>query len=113
MLDARLVLYRTFLTLEYRVRKLAKQDPVCQRLMTAPGVGPITALTFKAGVDDPTRFKHSRTVAANAMMTRSSQWSPLKTWGMKLAKTRGHKRAVIADARKLAFILHRLWIDDT
>ena len=148
MLDARLVLYRTFLTLENRVRNLAKQDRICQRLMTAPGVGPITALTFKAGVDDPTRFKRSRTVpahfgltprrfqsgeidfeghisragdanvratlyvAANSMMTRSSQWSPLKAWGMKLAKTRGHKRAVIAVARKLAVILHRMWIDD-
>ena len=149
MLDARLVLYRTFLTLENRVRNLAKQDPICQKLMTAPGVGPITALTFKAGVDDPTRFKRSRTVAAhfgltprrfqsgeidfdghisragdanvrstlyvaaNSMMTRSSQWSPLKAWGMKLAKSRGHKRAVIAVARKLAVILHRMWIDDT
>ena len=149
MLDAPLVLYRTFLTLENRVRNLAKQDRICQRLMTAPGVGPITALTFKAGVDDPTRFKRSRTVpahfgltprrfqsgeidfdghisragdanvratlyvAANSMMTRSSQWSPLKAWGMKLAKTRGHKRAVIAVARKLAVILHRMWIDDS
>src|SRR5210317_364585 len=149
MLDARLVLYRTFLTLENRVRNLAKQDRICQRLMTAPGVGPITALTFKAGVDDPTRFRRSRTVpahfgltprryqsgeidfdghisragdanvratlyvAANSMMTRSSQWSPLKAWGMKLAKTRGHKRAVIAVARKLAVILHRMWIDDS
>lgn len=148
MLDARLVLYRTFLTLENRVRNLARQDPICQTLMTAPGVGPITALTFKAGVDDPTRFRRSRTVAAhfgltprrfqsgeidfdghisragdanvrstlyvaaNSMMTRSSQWSPLKAWGMKLAKTRGHKRAVIAVARKLAVILHRMWIDD-
>jgi transposase len=145
MLDARLVLYRTFLKLEYRVRNLAKQDPICQRLMTAPGVGPITALTYKAGVDDPTRFRRSRTVAAhlgltprrfqsgeidfdghisragdanvrstlyvaaNSMMTRSSQWSPLKAWGMKLAQTRGHKRAVIAVARKLAVILHRMW----
>ncbi|MDH3469174.1 MAG: IS110 family transposase, partial [Gammaproteobacteria bacterium] len=36
-----------------------------------------------------------------------------KAWGMKLAKTRGHKRAVIAVARKLAVILHRMWIDDT
>jgi transposase len=149
MLDARLVLYRTFLTLENRVRNLAKQDRICQRLMTAPGVVPITALTFKAGVDDPTRFRRSRTVpahfgltprrfqsgeidfdghisragdanvrstlyvAANSMMTRSSQWSPLKAWAMKLAKTRGHKRAVIAVARKLAVILHRMWIDDT
>ncbi len=149
MLDARLVLYRTFLTLENRVRNLAKQDRVCQLFMTAPGVGPITALTFKAGVDDPTRFRRSRTVAAhfgltprrfqsgeidfdghisragdanvrstlyvaaNSMLTRSSKWSPLKAWGMKLAKTRGHKKAVIAVARKLAVILHRMWIDDT
>jgi transposase len=144
MLDARLVLYRTFRELDNRTRHLAHDDPVCQRLMTAPGVGFITALTFKSGVDDPARFKRSRTVAAhfgltprrfqsgeldleghisrcgdaavratlytaaNAMLTRSSKWSPLKAWGMKLAKTRGHRRAVIAVARKLAVILHRM-----
>lgn len=149
MLDARLVLYRTFRELDNRTRKLAQSDPICQRFMTAPGVGFVTALTFKAGVDDPARFKRSRTVAAhfgltprrfqsgeldleghisrcgdasvrstlytaaNAMLTRSSRWSSLKAWGMKLAKTRGHKKAVIAVARKLAVILHRMWIDDT
>jgi len=149
MLDARLVLYRTFPELDNRTRKLALNNPICQRLMTAPGVGFVTALTFKAGVDDPARFKHSRTVAAhfgltprrfqsgeldleghisrcgdasvrstlytaaNAMLTRSSKWSSLKAWGMQLAKTRGHRRAVIAVARKLAVILHRMWIDDT
>ncbi len=149
MLDARLVLYRTFRVLDNRTRRLALEDPICQRLMSAPGVGFITALTFKAGVDDPSRFKHSRTVAAhfgltprrfqsgeidieghiskcgdadvrcalytaaNAMLTRSAKWSSLKAWGMKLAKTRGHRKAVIAVARKLAVILHRLWIDDT
>jgi transposase len=148
MLDARLVLYRTFRELDNRTRKLAHNDPICRRLMSAPGVGFVTALTFKAGVDDPTRFKHSRTVAAhfgltprrfqsgeldidghiskcgdadvrctlytaaNAMLTRSSRWSSLKAWGMQLAKTRGHRRAVIAVARKLAVILHRMWIDD-
>jgi hypothetical protein len=32
---------------------------------------------------------------------------------MRLAKTRGHKKAVIAVARKLAVILHRMWIDET
>lgn len=149
LLDARLVLYRTFRELDNRTRKLAHRDKVCQRLMSAPGVGFITALTFKAGVDDPTRFKRSRTVAAhfgltprrfqsgemdnpghisragdptvratlytaaNAMMTRSSKWSSLKVWGMQLAKTRGHRRAVVAVARKLAVILHRMWLDDT
>ena len=149
MLDARLVLYQTFRVLDNRTRHLANDDPVCQLFMTAPGVGHITALTYKAGVDDPARFKRSRTVAAhfgltprrlqsgemdiegrisksgdaevrstlytaaNAMLTRSSRWSPLKAWGMKLAKTRGHKKAVIAVARKLAVILHRMWIDET
>ena len=149
VLDARLVLYHTFRELEIRVRNLAKKDPVCQLFMTAPGIGPIAALTYKSGVDDPTRFKRSRTVAAhfgltpscfqsgeidfdghisragdanvratlyvaaNSMLTRSGKWSPLKAWGMKLAKSRGHKKAVIAVARKLAVILHRMWIDDT
>ena len=149
LLEARLVLYRTFREMDNRTRKLARQDPVCQRLMSAPGVGFVTALTYKAAVDDPTRFKRSRTVAAhfgltprrfqsgekdnpghisragdasvratlytaaNAMMTRSSKWSSLKVWGMQLAKSRGHRRAVVAVARKLAVILHRMWLDDT
>jgi transposase len=69
MLDARLVLYRTFRELDNRTRKLAHSDSICQRLMTAPGVGFITALTFKAGVDDPARFKRSRTVAAHFGLT--------------------------------------------
>ena len=149
LLEARLALYWSFRELDNRTRKMANKDSVCQRLMTVPRVGYITALTFKAGVDDPTRFKHSRTVgahfgltprrcqsgeididghisragdpdvrsalytAANAMLTRSSRWSSLKAWGMHIAKTRGHRRAVIAVARKLAVILHRMWIDDT
>ena len=49
VLDARLVLYRTFRELDNRTRKAAHADPVCQRLMTAPGVGFVTALTFKNG----------------------------------------------------------------
>ena len=39
------------------------------RMMTVPGVGPIGALTFKAAVDDPARFKRSRTVAAHFGLT--------------------------------------------
>jgi transposase len=62
LLDARLVLYKTFRVLDNRTRHLAWGDTICERLMTALGVGYVTALTFKAGVDDPTRFKRSRTV---------------------------------------------------
>jgi hypothetical protein len=58
------------------------------------------------------RFRWKLYTAANALLTRSSKWSPLKAWGMKLAKTRGHRRAVIAVSRKLAVILHRMWLDD-
>jgi transposase len=64
LLEARLVLYRTFRVLDNRSRKMAHADAVCVRLMSVPGVGFITALTFKAGVDDPSRFKRSRTVGA-------------------------------------------------
>ena len=46
-------------------------------------------------------------------LTPRSRWSPLKAWGMKLTKTRGHKKAVVAVARKLAVILHQMWIDET
>jgi transposase len=62
LLDARLMLHRTFRELDNRTRKLARQDSVCQRLMSAPGVGYVTALTFKCAVDDPTRFKACHSV---------------------------------------------------
>ena len=147
LLDARTVLYKTYLKLDNAVKALVRVDPICQRLMSIPGIGPVTALTFKAAVDDPSRFKSSRTVAAHfgltprrfqsgeldnsghisragdadvrsalyvaahSLLTRNAQWSTLKAWGVRLAKTRGHRRAVIAVARKLAVILHRMWID--
>jgi transposase len=42
-------------------------DPVCQRLMTAPGVGAVVALTYRATVDQPQRFVHSRAVGAHRL----------------------------------------------
>jgi transposase len=64
LLDAREVLYRTYLKLDNEVKAIVRHDRICQQLMSVPGVGVITALTFKAAVDDPQRFKRSRTVAA-------------------------------------------------
>ncbi len=43
---------------------MAAQDPIVQRLQTAPGVGVITALTYRAVVDDVARFADARGVAA-------------------------------------------------
>jgi len=51
--------------------------------------------------------------AASCLLTRSKVWTSLKAWGMKLARHRGHKRAVTAVARKLAVIMHAMWRDGT
>ncbi len=57
LLDARTVLYKTYLKLDNAVKGLVRVDPICRRLMSIPGVAAVTALTFKAVVDNPTRFK--------------------------------------------------------
>ena len=113
------------------------------------GPGPITALAFKATIDDPARFARSRSVgayigltsrrhasgeidwsgriskcgdamlrsylfeAAGVLPTRVPKWSTVKAWGAKLAKRNGLRKAKVAVARKLAVILHRMWIDGT
>jgi hypothetical protein len=41
---------------------------------------------------------------------RVPKWSALKAWGMRLAKRSGLRKAKVAVARKLAVILHRMWI---
>src|SRR5215510_4996141 len=51
--------------------------------------------------------------AANVLLSRITRFSKLKRWGMDVAKRRGSKRAKVALARKIAVILHRIWIDGT
>ena len=46
-------------------------DSVCRRLMTTPGVGPVVALTFRATVDVPARFRNSKAVGAVLGLTPS------------------------------------------
>ena len=48
--------------------------------------------------------------AATVLLRRSARPSALKSWGTRVARRRGHKRAVFAVARKLAVILHRIWV---
>jgi transposase len=43
-----------------RVIDEVRVEPTCRRLMTVPGVGPLTALAFRATVDRPNRFRRSR-----------------------------------------------------
>ena len=127
----------------------ATEDPVCNRLMSVPGVGPITALTFTASVEDPHRFARSEDVgayaglvprrsqsgerdvrgniskagdpmlrrslyeAANIMLCRVQRPFALQQWGQRIAEAKGNKRARIAVARKLAVLLHSLWLNET
>ena len=51
--------------------------------------------------------------AANVLLTRIEKWSALKAWGIRLAKRSGLRKAKVAVARKLAVILHRMWIEGT
>lgn len=147
MLQARGALWNEFTRLHRAMLKITRADPVCQRLMSAPGVGALVAITYRSAVDDPGRFEKSRTVgayfgltpkkyqsgetdfdggvtkvgdamvrtalyeAAHIMLTRATRFSALKRWAMDVAKRRGMKRAKVALARKLATVLHRMWVD--
>ena len=48
---------------------VVREDAVCRRLMTVPGVGAGVAVTFASAVDDPARFRRSRDVGAHFGLT--------------------------------------------
>jgi transposase len=52
-----------------RVLDEVRVEPTCRRLMTVPGVGPLTALAFRATIDQPNRFRRSRDVGAHLGLT--------------------------------------------
>jgi len=127
----------------------AAAEPTCARLMTVPGVGPITALTYTAAIEDPHRFARGEDVgayaglvprrsqsgerdisghiskagdpmlrkmlyeAANVVLTQVKRPFALQQWGRKIAEAKGAKRARTAVARKLAALLHSLWLNET
>lgn len=149
LLVARQVLLTQAAALEEKIKTAAQASQVCLRLMSVPGVGPMTALAFMTALDDPQRFRRSSSVgaylgltprryqsgevsyngriskqgdalaryflyeAANSLLSRVKKWSRPKAWAAQLVKTRGGKKARVALARKLAVILHRIWINET
>ena len=149
LLTVRRVMRQQFAVLHKMLLDTVRDDPVSRRLMTAPGVGAVVALTYRATIDQPQRFVHSRAVgahvgltpkryqsgeidydggvskcgdallrtmlyeAAQTMLTRAKKWSWLKAWGMRVAQRRGIRRAIVAVARRLALVLHRMWVDGT
>jgi transposase len=50
--------------LELQLVRLARGNATCRRMVTVPGVGAITALTFLTAIDDPERFRRSSDVGA-------------------------------------------------
>jgi transposase len=149
LLAARQKLREMFTALHRKLLSIVRDDGVCRRLMTIPGVGPVVSLAFSATIDIPGRFKNSRAVgpslgltpvlnqsgesrrvgrvslcgdgmmrtllyeAAQVVMTRVQKWSWLKAWAMNVAKRRGRQKAIVALARRLAVIMHRIWVDDS
>jgi len=148
LLVVRRVLREQISILHRRVLAAVRNDEVCRRLMTTPGVGPVVALTYRATVDVPARFRKSKSVGAvfgltpardqsgerdhpgaisrcgdemmrvmlyeaAQSMLRSKKWSWLKAWAMQIARRRGMKKAIVALARRLAVIMHRIWVDGT
>jgi transposase len=148
MLVVRRALREQIVVLHRRLLAIVSDDEVCQRLMTIPGVGPVVAMTYRATVDVPARFRKSKSVGAvfgltssryqsgeidrsgrisrcgdemmrvmlyeaAQSMLRSKKWCWLKAWAMQIARRRGMKKAIVALARRLAVIMHRIWIDGT
>jgi len=55
--------------------------------------------------------RHALYEAANSHLRISKKWSSLRVWGLKLGKRVGMKKACVAVARKLAIIMHRMWLE--
>ena len=51
--------------------------------------------------------------AAQVLLTRVKRWCALKAWAAQVSRRRGHKKAIVALARRIGVILHRMWVDGT
>ncbi|MDK1494272.1 IS110 family transposase [Sinorhizobium sp. 7-81] len=73
MLTARAALWKEYCRLHDLVVKIVARSELCRRFLAIPGVGPVTALSFMTAIDDPSRFRRSRDVAAYFGLT-SRRW---------------------------------------
>ncbi len=150
MLRVRTVIMEEISRLHKLVIGVVARDELCRRYLRIPGVGPITALTFKTAIDDPARFPNAKTVgayfgltpkrwqsgetidrqgriskqgdgdvrrclfeAAHILLLKYQGRTPIKTWGEKLLRSKGHHKATIAVARRLAMAMFAMWRDGT
>jgi len=132
--------------LDKEIRRVARQDEACRRMMTAPGAGLLSSLALRASLDDATRFRRSAEVgpylgltpsryqsgkvdrvggitkqgdglvraylyeAAVSLLERQKRDCPLRRWGLDNQARLGKRRTRVAVARKLALLMHRLWV---
>src|SRR5213082_356673 len=75
LLIVRRVLREQIAVLHRRLLTIVRDDEVCRRLMTIPGVGSVVALTYRATVDVPARFRKSKSVGAVFGLTCSRDQS--------------------------------------
>ena len=69
-----------------KLLRLARDHTESRRLMTVPGVGPITTLAFLSAIDDPGRFKPSRSVGAYVGLTPRRHASGEVDWTGRISK---------------------------
>lgn len=149
IVDVLAALAQTIRGYDAAIDALNRKHRATSTLRQVSGVGPVTALAYVLTIEEPRRFRKSRTVGAyvglapgtrssgerdpqmhisregdpflRQLLVQSAQYilgpfgkdSDLRRHGLALAQRGGKaakKRAVIAVARKLAVLLHRLWI---
>ena len=116
MLSARAALETEFKRLHRALLALVRDDPVCRQLMSVPGVGAIVAITFKSGVDDPSRFRRSRDVGPHFGLTpRKYQSGELDVTGSiskvgdRMVRTALYEAASVMLTRSVRFSALKAW----
>lgn len=121
LLEVREKVGQEIAALDRTLLDLARNDEDIRRSMTVPGIGPITALTFHAAIDDPSRFRRSRSVGAYVGLTSRRHasgevdWSGrISKWGDRMLRSYLFEAAGVLLTRvpqwcKLKAWGHRLW----
>jgi transposase len=86
LLRAREAVEKRIDDLDRKVLKRARHDAQIRRFMTVPGIGPITSLCFKATIDNPARFRRSRSVGAYVGLTTRRDASGEIDWSGRISK---------------------------
>ncbi len=87
LLEVREKVRREIAGLTRKLLGLARDNEDSRRSMTVPGIGPITALAFYAAVDDPTRFRRSRSVGAYFGLTPRRYASGEVDWSGRITES--------------------------